>query len=59
MFLLFAGLDLIVANFVKPWLYGPNTGIPSLALLSIAALFPPRADDVQTVFGHAFPNSSL
>jgi hypothetical protein len=30
MFLLFAGLYLIVANFVKPWLYGPNTGILKL-----------------------------
>jgi predicted PurR-regulated permease PerM len=37
-FLLFAGLELIIANFVEPWLYGANTGISSLALL-VAAIF--------------------
>jgi len=37
-FLLFAGLELIIANFVEPWLYGANTGISSLALL-MAAVF--------------------
>jgi predicted PurR-regulated permease PerM len=37
-FLLFACLELIVANFVEPWLYGANTGISSLALL-VAAVF--------------------
>ncbi len=37
-FLLFAGLELITANFVEPWLYGANTGISSLALL-VAAVF--------------------
>ena len=37
-FLLFAGLELIIANFVEPWLYGANTGISSLALL-VAAVF--------------------
>jgi predicted PurR-regulated permease PerM len=37
-FLLFAGLELIIANFVEPWLYGTNTGISSLALL-VAAVF--------------------
>ena len=36
--LLFAGLELIIANFVEPWLYGANTGIASLALL-VAAVF--------------------
>src|SRR5208337_136026 len=37
-FLLFAGIELIVGNFVEPWLYGANTGISSLALL-VAAVF--------------------
>jgi predicted PurR-regulated permease PerM len=37
-FLLFACLELIIANFVEPWLYGANTGISSLALL-VAAVF--------------------
>jgi predicted PurR-regulated permease PerM len=37
-FLLFAGLELIIANFLEPWLYGANTGISSLALL-VAAIF--------------------
>ncbi|MGA2194785.1 MAG: AI-2E family transporter [Bryobacteraceae bacterium] len=37
-FLLFASLELIIANFVEPWLYGTNTGISSLALL-VAAVF--------------------
>ena len=37
-FLVFAGLELITANFVEPWLYGANTGISSLALL-VAAVF--------------------
>jgi predicted PurR-regulated permease PerM len=37
-FLLFAGLELITANFFEPWLYGANTGISSLALL-VAAIF--------------------
>jgi len=32
-FLLVAGLELIVANFVEPWLYGTRVGISSLALL--------------------------
>jgi predicted PurR-regulated permease PerM len=31
--LLFALLELIVSNFVEPWLYGAHTGISSLALL--------------------------
>lgn len=37
-FLLFAGLELVIANFVEPWLYGANTGISSLALL-VTAVF--------------------
>jgi len=37
-FLLVAGLELIVANFVEPWLYGVHVGISSLALL-VAAVF--------------------
>ena len=37
-FLLFAGLEMIIANFVVPWLYGANTGISSLALL-VSAIF--------------------
>jgi len=37
-FVLFAGLELIVANFVEPWLYGAHTGISSLALL-VTAVF--------------------
>jgi predicted PurR-regulated permease PerM len=37
-FLLFAGLELMIANFVEPWLYGAHTGISSLALL-VAAVF--------------------
>jgi hypothetical protein len=37
-FLLFAGLELTVSNFVEPWLYGANTGLSSLALL-VAAVF--------------------
>ncbi len=37
-FLLFATLEVIIANFVEPWLYGANTGISSLALL-VAAIF--------------------
>ena len=32
-FVLFAGLELIIGNFVEPWLYGAHTGISSLALL--------------------------
>jgi predicted PurR-regulated permease PerM len=37
-FLLFAGLEMIIANFVEPWLYGVHTGISSLALL-VSAIF--------------------
>ena len=32
-FLLVAGLELILANFIEPWLYGAHVGISSLALL--------------------------
>lgn len=37
-FLLVAVLELIVGNFVEPWLYGAHVGISSLALL-VAAVF--------------------
>jgi hypothetical protein len=37
-FLLFAVLELVVGNFVEPWLYGAHVGISSLALL-VAAVF--------------------
>jgi predicted PurR-regulated permease PerM len=37
-FALFAGLELIIGNFVEPWLYGAHTGISSLALL-VTAVF--------------------
>ena len=37
-FLLFAALELIIGNFVEPWLYGAHTVISSLALL-VAAVF--------------------
>jgi len=32
-FLMFATLELLIANFAEPWLYGSHTGISSLALL--------------------------
>ena len=37
-FLLFATLELIISNFVEPWLYGVQTGISALALL-LSAVF--------------------
>src|SRR5579862_5084741 len=37
-FLLVAGLELIIANFLEPWLYGAHVGISSLALL-VTAVF--------------------
>jgi predicted PurR-regulated permease PerM len=37
-FSLFAGLELIISNFVEPLLYGAHTGISSLALL-VTAVF--------------------
>jgi predicted PurR-regulated permease PerM len=37
-FLLVAGLELVIANFLEPWLYGAHVGISSLALL-VTAVF--------------------
>jgi hypothetical protein len=37
-FLLVAGLELIIANFIEPWLYGARVGLSSLALL-VTAVF--------------------
>jgi len=37
-FLLVAGLELIISNFVEPWLYGAHVGISPLALL-VTAVF--------------------
>ena len=37
-FLLVAGLELIIANVLEPWLYGAHVGISSLALL-VTAVF--------------------
>jgi predicted PurR-regulated permease PerM len=37
-FLLVAGLELIIGNFLEPWLYGAHVGISSLALL-VTAVF--------------------
>ena len=37
-FLLVVGLELIIGNFVEPWLYGAHVGISSLALL-VTAVF--------------------
>jgi predicted PurR-regulated permease PerM len=37
-FLLVAGLELTIANFVEPWLYGTHVGISCLALL-VTAVF--------------------
>jgi len=37
-FLLVAGLEVIVGNFVEPWLYGAHVGISSLALL-VSSIF--------------------
>jgi predicted PurR-regulated permease PerM len=38
-FLLVAGVELIVANVVEPWLYGAHVGISSLALLVSAVVW--------------------
>jgi len=38
-FLLVAGLELIIANFVEPWVYGAHVGISSLALLVSSVLW--------------------
>ena len=35
---LFAGLELSLANFLEPWLYGKNTGVSPVAVL-VAAVF--------------------
>ncbi|HLX42161.1 MAG TPA: AI-2E family transporter [Bryobacteraceae bacterium] len=32
-FVLFLGLELLIANLIEPWLYGAHTGISSIALL--------------------------
>jgi predicted PurR-regulated permease PerM len=32
-FVLVAGLELVIANFIEPWLYGAHVGVSSLALL--------------------------
>jgi predicted PurR-regulated permease PerM len=37
-FVLFFALEIIVGNFVEPWLYGAHTGISSLGLL-VSAIF--------------------
>jgi predicted PurR-regulated permease PerM len=37
-FLLVAGLELVIANFLEPWLYGIHVGISALALL-VTAVF--------------------
>jgi predicted PurR-regulated permease PerM len=37
-FLMVVGLELIIANFIEPWLYGVHVGISSLALL-VTAVF--------------------
>ncbi len=38
-FVLFATLELVIGNFVEPWLYGAHTGISSLAILATAVLW--------------------
>ena len=38
-FLLVAGLEFIIANFLEPWLYGAYVGISALALLVSAAFW--------------------
>src|SRR5579862_6165794 len=38
-FLLVAGLELVIANFLEPWLYGAHVGISALALLVTAVLW--------------------
>ncbi len=37
-FALYVGLELTIANFIEPWLYGSHTGVSSLAIL-VAAIF--------------------
>jgi predicted PurR-regulated permease PerM len=38
-FLLFAGLEIIISNFVEPQLYGSHTGISALALVTMAIVW--------------------
>jgi predicted PurR-regulated permease PerM len=38
-FLLFAGLEIAISNFVEPQLYGRNTGISALALVTMAIVW--------------------
>ncbi len=38
-FVLFAALELVISNFIEPWLYGIQTGISSLALLLTAVFW--------------------
>jgi len=38
-FLLFAGLEMVVSNFVEPYFYGRNTGISALALVTMAIVW--------------------
>ena len=38
-FLMFATLELLIANLLEPWLYGTHTGISSLALLLTAVFW--------------------
>ena len=36
---LFVALELVIANFLEPWLYGAHTGISSLAILATTVLW--------------------
>lgn len=36
---LFASLELVIANFLEPWLYGTSTGVSMLALLVMASFW--------------------
>jgi predicted PurR-regulated permease PerM len=45
-FVLVAGLELIIANFVEPWLYGAHVGISPLALLVTSVFW-------AVLWGHA------
>ena len=38
-FLLFAGMEIIISNFVEPHLYGSHTGISALALVTMALVW--------------------
>ncbi len=38
-FLLFAGLEMAISNFVEPYFYGRNTGISALALVTMAIVW--------------------